>query len=132
LRKCYSDHDLWCNRPEGGANFKVEGSHVYAGRGRFAGSVAIVENGGAQIVVPIVAHVGASHRAAGLSGSPAEVNSGSPRVAAVLGSSHPRGPQASVKADRRVRASVAQRPVSLTNRRMAFPVTIDRKSGRVS
>ncbi len=114
-----------------GATFKVEGSHVYAGRGRFVGSVAIVESGGAQIVVPIVAHVGASHGSSGLSRSLEKLNSGSSRVAAVLGSSHPEGPRASAKADRRVRAAVALRPVPLTNHGMAFPVTIDRKSGRV-
>ncbi len=118
-------------KSKGGATFKVEGSHVYAGQGRFAGSVAIVEGGGAQVVVPIVAHVGASHGSSGLSRSLEKLNSGSPRVAAVLGSSHPEGPQASVQADRRVRAAVAQRPVSLTNPRMAFPLRIDRKSSRV-
>ena len=42
-----------------------------------------------------------------------------------------RGTAGEHQADRRVRESVAQRPVPLTNHGMAFPVTIDRKSGRV-
>jgi large repetitive protein len=103
-----------------GEIFKVDGSHVYAHRGRFVGSVAIVENGGAQVLVPIVVNVRGG-------------DSGAPRMVAVLGSSHPQGPRESVKPDRRVvRVSVAQPIVARTIHRTAMPMTLDRKSSRVS
>jgi hypothetical protein len=81
-------------RSKGGATFKVLGSHVYAGHGRFAGSVTIADSGGAHAVVPIVAQTRAGHSATRSSGSNAGRKFNVNMSGVALHASHPKGPRA--------------------------------------
>jgi uncharacterized protein (TIGR03118 family) len=75
----------------GGERFTVFGSHLYAQRKRYLGSVTIVDTGGARATDSFLANVRSGRRAPGPAHAPAERTRPGTAQQLVLHSSHPHG-----------------------------------------